>query len=298
MNLVFLGLLDIMEANENGMRRDLDSEFLHDFRTALRRSRSAMSQVPGVYSTAAAEEFSREMRWVFGETNGARDLDVYRLKMPSYRQRLPLASRSALEPLEEFLRISQGKEQRRVASMLSSRRYRSFVGQWREFLESGPIDEGKGPRAGLPIGKLASRRIVRAFRRVLERGGAIGDETPAEALHNLRKDCKKLRYLLELFRSLFPKSLNRFIRALKQLQDTLGDFQDFEVQQEHLGDYAAQMASKGEVPPETLLSMGRLLAHQEQAQGEARLDFASRFAVFSSAKNQYLLNQLMADLKG
>ena len=60
----------------------------------------------------------------------------------------------------------------------------------------------------------------------------IDDDSPDEALHRLRIDAKKLRYLLEFFRALYPpKEIGAVVGALKSLQDNLGDFNDLSVQQ-------------------------------------------------------------------
>lgn len=57
---------------------------------------------------------------------------------------------------------------------------------------------------------------------------------PAEELHELRKDAKKLRYLLECFGSLYsPRPRKEFVQRLKALQDNLGEHQDTEV---HVGE--------------------------------------------------------------
>ena len=45
---ILVALLAAMRANEDGTRRDLDPEYLHDFRVAIRRTRSCLGQVKGV----------------------------------------------------------------------------------------------------------------------------------------------------------------------------------------------------------------------------------------------------------
>ena len=68
------------------------------------------------------------------------------------------------------------------------------------------------------------------YRRVLKERRAIADDSPAEDLHELRKSCMKLRYLLEFFRSLYPRKQERaLILKLKVLLDNLGNLQDLEV---------------------------------------------------------------------
>ena len=45
-------------------------------------------------------------------------------------------------------------------------------------------------------------------------------------LHDLRIECKKLRYATEFFSQLYGKKMSPFSRQLKQLQDVLGVLHD------------------------------------------------------------------------
>ena len=54
-------------------------------------------------------------------------------------------------------------------------------------------------------GRWFAKRIARAQANLVDHGRLIGPDTPAEQVHDLRKDAKKLRYLLECFGSLLPK---------------------------------------------------------------------------------------------
>jgi CHAD domain-containing protein len=125
---------------------------------------------------------------------------------------------------------------------------------------------------------------------VVKRGGKLGEDPPAEALHRLRIDAKKLRYLLELFRSLYRDDVIRsLVKELKRLQDILGGFNDMEVQQARLTDFGHDLLASGTAEPETLMAMGRLQAILEQRQAEYRTAFASRFAGFATdeSRNHY-----------
>ena len=58
-------LLDTVLRNEDGVRRDLDTEFLHDFRVATRRARCALAEMKRVFP-AETVQFLRagvEMAW-------------------------------------------------------------------------------------------------------------------------------------------------------------------------------------------------------------------------------------------
>jgi len=286
-------LLGTIEANEEGMRRDLDSEFLHDFRVAVRRTRSALRQIKGVYPQEVVDEFSDGFRWLGQITGPTRDLDVYLLKMADYGVTLPAPVVEELEPLVQFLRQLQEVEQRRMTRSLDEDRYPSLMSSWKELLEHPAAAAAECPNAGRPIREVASEHIWRAYRRVRAKGLTIQPDTPAVALHRLRIACKKLRYLLEFFRSLYDAGqTERLIRTLKQFQDNLGDFNDYEVQQEKLGAFAEQMVEDGTAPARTLMAMGRLIERLEAGKAEERQRFAERFGQFSTKKNHARFKRL------
>ncbi len=291
-------LFATMLRNEDGTRRDLDSEFLHDFRVAVRRTRSALTQIPRVFPAQVVEHFRNEFKWLGSITGPTRDMDVYLLKMDAYEAALPEEIRGHLEPLRRFLVKRQRGEQRRLVRRLDSLRYGKIVRAWRQFLEeassAGATEEATAcPNASRPIRELASERIWKAWRRVWKKGRVIRDETPAEAFHKLRIDCKKLRYLLEFFRSLYPtKKIDGLVRALKQLQDNLGDFNDLEVQQEKLRELAHEMSDAGAASVDTLLATGELVTGFRLLQEKERRKFADRFARFSAPPNRQTFRDL------
>ncbi len=287
-------LLATIRRNEHGTRRDFDSEFLHDYRVAVRRTRSLLSQVKGVYPEDVLARFKVELKWLGGLTGHVRDLDVYLLKMDDYKADLPAAVGNDLASLGAYLRDRQRREQRRMARQLGSERCLELLEAWDCFLNQ-PADLEAAPNAGRPIGEVASERIWKIYRRVIKRGLAIDDDTPAQAVHDLRIECKKLRYLMEFFRSLYDAGkIGRLIGALKQLQDNLGDFNDYEVQQGSLKEFADDMSNRQTVPAVTLMAMGRLVEHLENGQARERHRFSKRFTKFARARNQRLARDLFA----
>ena len=78
-------LFEIMKANEAGIKADIDTEYLHDYRIAIRRTRSALSQIRNVFPTKVTEHFKQEFRTLGQLTNQLRDLDVYLLSEGEFR---------------------------------------------------------------------------------------------------------------------------------------------------------------------------------------------------------------------
>jgi CHAD domain-containing protein len=128
---------------------------------------------------------------------------------------------------------------------------------------------------------------------VLRSGGAIDAASPPQALHDLRKLCKELRYLLEVFSSLHdPADQWRAVNELKALQDCLGEFQDSEVQQAELRAFATKMMADASAPAETLLAMGEIAAGLAVRQRAARGEFGGLFAGFASARSRARIEAL------
>ncbi len=284
-------LLQAILNNEEGVRQDLDTEFLHDFRVAVRRTRSALTQIKKVYPPDVVEQFKRQFAWLGQATGPTRDLDVYLLKMPDYRATLPEHLQTHLEPLQEFLTRHQCLEHQRLVEDLDSQRYSRLLESWRSFLDDPVSEAASGAsalsQAEIPVGQTASNRIWKAYRRVLKQGQSIDGDSPPESLHRLRIDCKKLRYLLELFKSLYDQQeMGTLVKALKRLQDNLGDFNDLEVQQATLQNFAHGMFQEGLATVETLMALGRLVDRLESRQAKERQRFQREFAKFASKKNR------------
>jgi CHAD domain-containing protein len=293
--IVLHRLLDTMLANEAGTRENIDSEFLHDFRVAVRRTRSAISQFKGVIPQKILDRFRPEFTWLGQITGPTRDMDVYLLKFDDYRSRLPASVQHDLEPLRSFLQAHQSIEQRTLAKALNSSRYRKLINGWQTYLNTPVPERSMLPNAICPIGQVASKRIWRVYRRVLKKGHAITPESPAAVLHELRKTCKKLRYLMEFFQSLYrAQHIKALIKVLKVLQDNLGDFQDFEVQVAKLKEFSHQMMQETQDSAETFMAMGILVESLELRQHQTRAEFAARFQQFAMHENQQRFKALFA----
>jgi CHAD domain-containing protein len=111
----------------------------------------------------------------------------------------------------------------------------------------------------------------------------LDETTPDELIHQLRINCKKLRYLMEFFTPLFPPTkIKSLIRSLKLLQDNLGNFNDYSVQQQYLGKMQAQEGVGGEKALSLSYSIGALTAMLYQLQKEERGRIYANLAAFDS----------------
>jgi CHAD domain-containing protein len=289
---IMLSLLDTLEANVDGTKANLDSEFLHDLRVATRRTRSAMSQIKGVFDPDQLEPFKKAFGWIGQITGETRDLDVYLLKFADYRASLPKALQDDLDPFHVFLQQHHKQAQSALVKKINSPHFRKSLKAWRSWLQATATLNEQTPNAMRSTAKLADKRIAKLYKRVLKDGRGIAEETPAERLHDLRKDCKKLRYLMEFFQSLYPKpAIRELIKALKVILDNLGEFQDLEVQAHSLEKFGEQMLKEG-APASALMAMGILVGRLLERQQQARSEFVDLFTAFSSESNQAAFQQL------
>jgi CHAD domain-containing protein len=289
------GLLETLEANIPGTRGNLDSEFLHDLRVATRRTRAGLTQIRDVFPAPVVEDFKARFAWLQQVTGPVRDLDVYLLGFEGYRAGLPGPLRPHLEPLRDYLQAHYGEARSELDRALDSPQLERLLADWRAFLEAEVPQHSPAPNSARPIKAVADERIWRMLRRVRREGRAITLDSPSPELHELRKSCKKLRYLMEFFQGLYPSDLIRGpIKLLKALLDCLGSFQDLAVQAEHLRDIALRMHAEGDTAPETLLAMGALVGDLYGRQADARAGFAQLFAELDAPDNRALMRGLFA----
>ena len=291
---LLLRLLDTLEQNVDGVLRDIDTEFLHDLRVAVRRTRSAIKLLGEVLPADLAEHYKTEFKWLGDLTTPTRDLDVHLLGFGPMTAQLVAASPADLEPLRAFLVRRRAREFRRLAAALRGPRFRAITDDWRKALleirDAAPRRRRREPTAA----ELALRTTGRAFRKIAAHGAAITADSPPESLHDLRKRAKELRYLLEFFAPLHdPVAYRKVVGELKSLQDCLGDFQDSQVQREEIHALADAMLAERAAPAATLLAMGEIAVKLTLSQAEARADFARRFARFAGPAGQERIGVLL-----
>jgi CHAD domain-containing protein len=296
--VIYRRLLETMRANEAGICEDIDIEFLHDYRVAIRRTRSALSQIRGVFPSATTDHFKQTFRELGTRTNLLRDLDVYLLAEEDYRSMLPENLRADIFPLFDLLRSQRSAALNQVIEGLGTDEYAAALAEWETYLEHPGVDDPTAPNAALPVIKLARKRIYKRYQRVVESGTYILDHTEDELLHALRLECKKLRYLLEFFASLFPKKeITRLIKQLKQLQENLGDFTDLSVQQESLMEMADQLPDEDPRTRRALIATGALVDTLSREQRIVKSNFAATFTHFAAPANQTEFQELFGPKK-
>ncbi|HEY2175842.1 MAG TPA: CHAD domain-containing protein [Mycobacteriales bacterium] len=277
---VLLQFATTIAENVEGVTADVDTEFLHDLRVAVRRTRSVLKLTGDVLPGGLADRFGPEFRRLGDLTTPTRDLDVYLLGLPELARRLRSARPADLAPLADDLRRRRRGALRGLVRALRSARFAQLQADWREALTDPAVSAGPE----IDLAELADQRVRRAYRRVRRQGLAIGPASADEELHTLRKRCKELRYLLEIFAPMHDRSQSKYVgRELKRLQDSLGAFQDASVQREATRTFAEQIVAEGSAPAATVLAMGELMAHLDADHESARVESVELIERFDGA---------------
>jgi CHAD domain-containing protein len=229
--------------------------------------RAALSQLRSALPSRACEHYRVELAWLGQLSSPARDLDVYLLDFDHCKGALPTELQQSCEPLRPLLSESRDREYRLLGEVLQGGRFERLMTRLARFL-------------GRPRKARASGR---------------DPDSPLDQFHELRKTCKKLRYLMEFFVPLFPQQeILPLIGVLKQFQDNLGTIQDLRVQRESLSRFARQIEERGMAQPRTLEAMAWLSDHQGTLQRQAQEEFRARFAAFALEEHRRRFRTLFA----
>lgn len=185
-----------------------------------------------------------------------------------------------------------------MAKLLGGARYKKLMDDWGVFLAEPPPLRSHLPNAALPVVEVAGRRIWKLFRRVIREGRAISAQSPPEDLHELRKSCKKLRYLLEFFKGLYPEAdIKLLVAELKQLQDNLGDYQDLAVQQASFEGFRGGMEKEAMLTERVDAALVHLVELLAEREAEVRKEFDEHFRRFEAKPVRRLFASLFKPSK-
>jgi CHAD domain-containing protein len=278
-----LALLGILVANEPGVRANLDTEFLHDFRVATRRTRSLLRQIKHVFPPDVVEHFSNEFSWLGRLTGRPRDIDVLVLALRERRAGIP---QDDMETLASLLVQVQQEEHEALVAALDCDRYRQLLSTWAAFLDRPTLSEREPRNAARPLTDVVSERAWRLCRRIARGGETIDEHTTAARLHEMRIYAKKLRYLIDVTPAFYAADdLECILGALRNLQRVLGDFNDSHVQEQRLLEYGRAFGA-GSGCEGALLAIGRLVEQSCQRRERLRRKVVKALARFRARETR------------
>lgn len=226
--------LEQLQANEPGVLAGEDPEYLHQFRVALRRLRSALKVFRPVLGPEEAR-LEQELRWISGFTGPARDWDVFATST------LPALAQACGDARAGRVLAARAAARRRAAQgglreALGSSRYAKLMLALARWLAAPAPEPAPGAE---PLADFAERVVRKRRKRLVSAASRLSALTPAER-HRLRLEAKRLRYALEGLAPLFRRRrVAAYLEALTEIQDDLGRANDAAVAQRLLEELAA-----------------------------------------------------------
>ena len=212
-----------IQANEDGLLQGRDPEYLHQARVGLRRLRSVF-RVFG--APVAGEPFAPllEQLKALGQTLGiARDWDVFvnEILMHAVRE---VTDHPGIADLRKRARAARRRADQAARAAVAAPAYTGMLLRLSATLNAGSW-RGHSAHAAAALPQFAAAAMARQHSRVVKRGRGI-EKLAFGDLHRLRIAVKRLRYSAEFFLPLAPKKARNYVRALSELQDLLGRFND------------------------------------------------------------------------
>ncbi|MEO5676908.1 MAG: CHAD domain-containing protein [Usitatibacter sp.] len=253
-----------LQANEPGVLAARDPEYLHQFRVALRRLRSALR----VFRTRIEPEFEAqvrvELRWIAQQTSPARDWDVLA------NQTLPAILKAhgnlrAARSMRSRVAVRRKAARARLRESLLSPRYARLMLELARWLATAAPE---APGAAEPLAGFAARVVAKGHKRLVAGARQLSALAPAER-HQLRLEAKRLRYALEGFEALLRRRrFAAYREALSEIQDDLGRANDAAVAMRLLDEIALPPDlgefMRGWLAAETHSSIGPLERHEQR----------------------------------
>lgn len=271
----------IIEAKEEGVLEDTDIEALHDFRVAMRRTRTLLKFLGQVFDPESHRRFRKDFSRLAKATGILRDLDVFLSQWEGQMAGLR-ADPSTLEPIRILLQHRRRSAHRRFLRLLRSPWYRGLQAEWRAFLARAIQEATTGENTRM----VADPALKTVFQQVIELGATLRRRGAIERLHELRKDCKELRYLLEALKGFYNNRFDVVVKTLRGLQDNLGEICDLADQQDIVRELRIRLTAAGQVALHPV--MLRWVKWLRKRRQRARSHFAERFDRFARKRHRKL----------
>ncbi len=243
-------------AHEADVLKDKDAEELHQMRVGLRRLRSAVTGFAPVLDLPKQAE-QHKIGKVGRILGTLRDLDVMLESLrKQYYPNLPADEQEVLDQVLLNLLKQRRRALKGVKAVLEHKSYQLLKKAIEDWLEKPQFRA----ISNLPIAEvLPDLLLPQVSEFFLHPAWLLGteyqdgkvkvcDDLNAEAveqklaaegtiLHDLRKQAKKVRYLMNLFGDFYGETYEAYVEDVKAVQECLGDIQDSEVLGEFLTDF-------------------------------------------------------------
>ncbi|MGK3957963.1 CHAD domain-containing protein [Arthrobacter sp. R4] len=213
--------------HDAGVRLE-EPEAVHDMRSAARRARSALSAYRRLYDAVTVRRLRDELRLLGRLLGEPRDAQVMLDRLRGHIGDLPPEEAAAAGKgwLEKELGDTLDAGYRKLQKALLSERYYRLLDDLESFRDHPPV-RPEGASSGRKISGKAVNKAAKRLRRSHRGAKNTRRGAPYEtALHQVRKNAKKLRHVAESAGPVYGKRAAKVAKAAHRQQQALGDFHD------------------------------------------------------------------------
>ena len=262
--------------------KDKDAEELHQMRVGMRRLRSAVTGFAPVLDLPkqAKEHKIGKLGRILGRL---RDLDVMLESLQNrYYPNLPIDEQEVLDRALLTLLKQRRRAVKGVRAILEHKTYQLLKKSIEDWLEKPQFRAIEHLPTAEVLPDLLLPQVSEFFLHPAWLLGTeyqdgkvkVADDLNAEAveeklaaegtiLHDLRKQAKRVRYLMNLFGDFYSESYEVYLKDVTTVQECLGDIQDSEVLGEFLADFV-----EGDLKQELPILAGILAENRYAAWGK------------------------------
>jgi CHAD domain-containing protein len=198
--------------------KDPKAKNIHDIRTSIRRLNAAYSTLPKKYRTGSSmSAYILSCKELFKINSEIRDLDIIYEKLQKYP---PNDNRNKIIDALKGTRVTKLEYAKNTALVLNNTDVSKLLDEIK--VTQKELEKRYNKIVANLISKIETNFPI-----------VITDSTKIEELHDLRKACKKLRYMLELLPIENKKALE-MRKTLQKIQDSLGMIHDYDFTINHL----------------------------------------------------------------
>ncbi|WP_158744698.1 CHAD domain-containing protein [Acidisphaera sp. L21] len=227
--LVIGHLTDAALAEVAGAAAGVSAEPVHAMRVAIRRLRSALSIFRRVADAPEVTAIKDPLRALAQTLGAARDWDVF-LEGTGHQIAAAMPGETRITALLAAAAKRRDAAYAALRKEFASAEFRQLVVGLVQLAALRPwmqiADEDRAAKLEDDAAAFAANTLTRRHDHMLSAGADIR-ELPIEALHEIRKEGKRLRYTAEFFAPLYgERKTKRFLRRVSDLQEVLGHLND------------------------------------------------------------------------
>jgi CHAD domain-containing protein len=271
--------------------KDPSEEQIHDIRTAIRRLRATnQSLQKTIRKKKEFKEFAAKSKELFSLNSKIRDYDIILEMLSKYTEDVSSSKREQQQTShtsQALANVSKSLETLRKRRLTEAK---TIAVELRK-LAIPKLDANKINKSEKKLMKRFNS-VVGEFANSIEKNYPVVLSSPKRltVLHEMRKDCKKLRYLLELLpvgtngRNKGKDNVIQLIEELEKVQDILGTIHDYDTTIAYIRKYLENHPKERASLDNTV----KYLYEDRQKKFEQFIDFCK--ADLSNSKDNLFLN--------